>query len=130
MSADEVLNVLFVHTAGSHLSLEGGSVRCFMAVDESWRRLPLARIESIVMIGAVSASTELLLRCAELGVPVHWVSEFGKPRATVLGPTGMGGAIRTAQHAAHADAAKRLTIARTLVDGKIANMLRPAHGIA
>ncbi|CAB4963104.1 unannotated protein [freshwater metagenome] len=123
MSADEVLNVLFVHTAGSHLSLEGGAVRCFHPVDDSWRRLPLARIESIVMIGAVSASTDLLLHCAELGIPLHWVSEFGKPRATALGPSAMGGAVRAAQHAAHADGAARLSIARTFVNGKITNML-------
>ena len=123
MSADEVLNVLVVHTAGSHLSLEGGAVRCFHPVDDSWRRLPLARIESIVMIGAVSASTDLLLHCAGLGIPLHWVSEFGKPRATALGPSAMGGAVRAAQHAAHADGAARLSIARTFVNGKITNML-------
>lgn len=123
MSATEVLNTLYVHTAGSHLSLDGGAVRCYSADDDSWRRLPLARIDSIVLIGAVNASTDLILHCAGEHIPMHWLSEFGKPRATVLGPLGHGGATREAQHAAHSDHAVRMAIARGIVEGKIANML-------
>jgi CRISPR-associated protein Cas1 len=123
MTTTEVLNTLYVHTAGSHLSLDGGAVRCYSADDDSWRRLPLARVDAIVLIGAVNASTDLILRCAEEAIPIHWLSEFGKPRALVLGPLGHGGATRSAQHAAHSHNSTRLAIARSIVEGKIANML-------
>lgn len=75
------------------------------------------------MIGAVAASSDLLLHCAEAGIPVHWLSEFGKPRATVLGPQAPGGSLRSAQHAAQADPWRRVMIAAAFVDAKAVNQL-------
>ena len=123
MTSHHFGNVLFVQSAGSHLSLDGAAIRCHTAGDDSWRRLPLARVESIVMIGAVAASSDLLLHCAEAGIPVHWLSEFGRPRATVLGPRMPGGGLRSAQHAARSDPAARTAIAAALVDAKAGNQL-------
>ncbi len=124
MSAEEVSHTLFVSSPGSHLNLDGDSVRCHLADSGTWRRLPLVRIESLVLIGAVTATTDLLVRCADDGRPVHWLTEFGRPRASLLGPANFSGAVRSAQHAAHADTVKRDALAETLVLGKIAAMAK------
>lgn len=123
MTATEVQNTLFVQSPGSHVSLEGGSIRCFTADDDIWRRLPLARVDALILIGRVSASSELLLYCADQGIPVHWLSEFGRHRAVVFGPHDSGGGIRAAQYEAHLDSGRRTSIAASIVDAKIGNML-------
>lgn len=122
MNATDIFNTLYVQTPGSHVSLDGDAVRCHIAGSDAWRRLPLARVESIVLIGAVSATSDLLLRCADEGRAVFWLSEFGRPRASVLGPFGGRGAIRSAQHVAHSDPAHRVRLAHAFVLGKIVNM--------
>lgn len=124
MSAEEVGHTLFVSTPGSHLTLEGESVRCHLADSGTWRRLPLVRIESLVLFGAVTATADLLLRCADDGRPVHWLNEFGKPRASLLGPASHSGAVRSRQHAAHADTPTRNILAETIVLGKTAAMAK------
>lgn len=122
MTTTTLLNTLYVQTPGSHVSLDGDAVRAYLAGSDTWRRLPLARIESIVLIGAVTATTDLLLRCADDGRPVSWLSEFGRPRATVHPPISSRGSARAAQHAAHTDGAHRARLAHTIVMGKLANM--------
>lgn len=124
MSSEEVDHTLFVSTPGSHLTLEVDSVRCHLAESDTWRRLPLARIHSIVLFGAVTATADLMLRCADDGRPVHWLTEFGRPRASLLGPMNHSGATRRAQHAAHADSCTRNALAETIVLGKIAAMVK------
>lgn len=122
MTALDIQHTLFVQTAGSHLSLDGDAVRCYVSGSDSWHRFPLAQLDSIVLIGSVSASTDLLLRCADDQRAVHWLSEFGKPRATLCGPLNNHGAVRRAQHDAHRDAAHRNRIAATIVECKARNM--------
>lgn len=122
MSISEVGHTLYVSTAGSRLTIEGDAIRCYAADSDSWHRLPLARVESIVLIGAVTATNDLLIRCADDRRPVHWLTEFGRPRAILLGPTDLCGVVRCAQHRAHADEATRASLASVLVHGKIAAM--------
>lgn len=131
MSSEDLGNTLYVSTSGSHLTLEGDAVRCYLADTDTWRRLPLARVESIVLIGAVTATSDLLVRCADDGRQVHWLTEFGRPRASLVSPARLTGSLRSAQHRIHADEQARARLAATLVLGKIdamnAQLRRAAH---
>lgn len=123
MTVTELLQTLYVQTPGAYLNLDGETIRCRLPDTSDRQRLPLARIESVVCIGAVRASTDLLLKCADTGRPVFWLTEFGKPRAALFAADGNHTATRDAQHSAHSNTDARLRIASALVHGKIANML-------
>lgn len=123
---------LFVQTPGASLSLEGDSVRARMP-DGTWRRLPLARVESIVVFGDIQISVQLLCRCAADGRPVTFLSAGGRPRAMLSGPLIVNATARHAQHLAHEDPPRRLAIAARIVEGKLDNqrwVLERIHVIA
>ncbi len=115
------LRTLFVHSPGTRLSLDTDSVRALREGVEP-RRLPLRVIDSIVVCGGVDVSTPLLLRCAEDGRLVTFLSRFGKPRAVVTGPTDGRGQLRRRQFSAHMDQSRRLELAGILVSGKLDQM--------
>ena len=115
------LRTLFVHTPGTRLVLQGDAVRA-LRDDMPPRRLPLNAIDSIVVLGGVEVSTPLIVRCAEDGRTVAFLSRYGKPRAVVEGPFVGRGQLRQLQHGLHAAADKRASVARVLVAGKIRQM--------
>lgn len=119
----EVGQVLFVQTAGVALALDGDCVRARFP-DATWRRLPLSRLDSVVVFGDVQLSTQLLCRCVEDGIPVAMLSPFGRPRAVVTGAGHANSVARHAQHLAHADPARRRVLAAQIVAGKIDNQRR------
>lgn len=119
--SDYFLRTLFVHTAGTRLVLEGDAVRA-LKEDSPPRRLPLRAIDTIVVSTGVEVSNPLLLRCAEDGRIVAFVSRFGKPRAVVLGPSDGRGRVRRLQYRAHEDDGRRIELARCFVIGKLTQM--------
>ena len=115
------LRTLFVHTPGTRLILEGGAVKA-LRDDKAPRRLPLTQIDSIVVGGGVDVSTPLLLKCAEDGRIVAFVSRYGKPRAVLEGPTSGRGRLRGLQYERRRDAELRTAMAADLVGGKLGNL--------
>jgi len=116
-----ILRMLFVHTPGTRLVLDGDAVKAIVD-GQPPRRLPLVAIESIVVLHGVDVSTPLLVRCAEDGRAVAFLSRYGKPRAFVTGATSGRGALRRAQYLRQFDQAQRDQMACTLVSGKIKQM--------
>jgi CRISP-associated protein Cas1 len=83
--------------------------------------LPLRRLDTIIVYGHVTVSSELLARCADDGRTVVWMSQSGRFLARADGPTRGNVLLRHAQHLAYEDPARRLAIARCCVAGKIQN---------
>ena len=83
--------------------------------------LPLRRLDSIIVYGHVTVSSELLARCADDGRAVVWMSQSGRFLARADGPVRGNVLLRHAQHLACADSSRRLAIARCCVAGKIQN---------
>ncbi|MFT3874268.1 MAG: CRISPR-associated endonuclease Cas1 [Nocardioides sp.] len=119
--SDYFLRTLFVHTPGTRLVLESDALKALH--DEAPpRRLPLRAIDTVVVSGGVDVSTPLLVRCAEDGRLVAFVSRFGKPRAIVSGEAPGRGHLRLRQFEAHFDAERRLQLAKSIVAGKLDQM--------
>lgn len=112
---------LFVHTAGTRLTLDGRSIRA-LRDDCEPRRVPLEVIDAIVVLGGVDVSTPLLLACAEDGRVVAFLSKYGRPRCIVDGTAEGRSELRRLQYAAHADEERRSQLAGAVVAGKLDQM--------
>lgn len=115
----ELLNTLYVQTPGTSLHLDGDTVRVHHPEQPGRRILPLARIDHVVLFGGVNITSDLLLRCADDRRTVSWLTEYGRFRARVNGPTAGNPLLRKAQHEAHLT--RRLPIAQRMIAGKIHN---------
>lgn len=117
----ELLNTLYAQTPGTSLHLDGDAVRIYHPEQEGRRLLPLLRIDHIVLFGGVTITDDLLLRCADDGRSVTWLTGMGRFRARIVGRTVGNPLLRQAQHRA-ADAPRlRHAIAVASVAGKIHN---------
>jgi CRISPR-associated protein Cas1 len=117
----ELLNTLYVQTQGAALFLDHDSVRVTAPDRPGHQSLPLRRLDSIIGYGHVNFSADLLKRCAEDGRAIVWMSRSGRFLARVDGPVQGNVLLRHAQHLGHADAARRLAVARCCVAGKVQN---------
>ncbi len=116
----KLLNVLYVTTQGCYLRKEGETV----AVEREGTtvlRLPIHTLAGIVTFGNVMVSPGLLGLCAERGVCVTMLSEYGRFLARVEGPISGNVHLRLAQMRAHENATRKGELARNFVIGKILN---------
>ncbi|WFE93536.1 type I-C CRISPR-associated endonuclease Cas1c [Micromonospora sp. WMMD987] len=117
----ELLNTLYVQTPGTSLRLDGDTVRIHHPDQPGRHLLPLVRLDHLVLFSGVTPTDDLLLRCADDGRSVSWLTGSGRFRASLVGPTHGNPLLRQAQHRA-ADAPERqLPIAVAIVAGKIHN---------
>lgn len=84
-------------------------------------RMPLLHLGSIVCFGNILISPALIYRCAEDGRTIVLLDQNGRFKARIEGPVSGNVLLRHAQHVAHIDQARTLTIARNIVAGKIQN---------
>jgi CRISPR-associated protein Cas1 len=131
----ELLNVLYVQTQGASLHLDQDTVQIRCRKEEAegegddapsgaWEtraRLPLLRLDGLVLFGRVSISPFLLGRCAEDGRFVVWLTQYGRFMGRLAGPVSGNVLLRRDQHRALADAQAPARIARQIVAGKIQN---------
>jgi len=122
----ELLNTLYVQTAGTWLLLDHDTVLIRIG-DEPPLRVPLRRLEGIAVYGAVNISAPLIHRCGKDGIHISWFTSYGRFGGTLRGPTTGNVLLRQAQYLHHQNAALRLDVARTIVAGKIFNCARFAR---
>lgn len=116
----KLLNTLYVTTQDSYLRKEGETV----VVEKGGQpllRLPIHTLQGIVTFGNVMTSPFLLNLCAERGVGVSFMTDTGKFLARVSGPVSGNVLLRLAQMRAYEDKAKKGSIARSFVIGKLMN---------
>lgn len=91
--------------------------------DGTWDKhsVPAQTIEEIVLMGNPQLTGEALTYALELGMPVHYLSGFGKYLGTVLPGYSRNGQLRLAQYALHGDSTRRLALVKAIVTGKIRN---------
>lgn len=115
-----LLNTLFVTTQGSYLAQEGEAV-LVRVEQETKLRVPVHTLGGIVCFGAVSASPFLLGMCAERGVSVTFLTEYGRFLASVRGPVSGNVLLRREQYRWADDPAHSAEVARAVVLGKVSN---------
>jgi CRISPR-associated protein Cas1 len=114
------LNTLFVTTQGSYLSKEGECAVIKIDRDEK-TRIPLHMLNGILCFGQVSCSPFLLGYCAELGIAVTFLTEYGKFLCQMQGPVRGNILLRRAQYRMSDNYMQTAIIARSFVIGKIGN---------
>lgn len=116
----ELLNTLYVLTPGTSLHLDHDTVR--VVIDRKTRlRLPLLRLDSIVMFGRIAVSPLLIHRCADDGRAIIFMSGSGRFKARLVGPVRGNVLLRRSQHLALDTQGWPSRIARQFVAGKIQN---------
>ena len=114
------LNTLFVTTDGAYLAKDGQAVA--VRVDKQTRlRVPLHNLDGVVCFGRVGLSPVLMAACAEAGVTISLLSQYGRFRAAIVGFTPGNVLLRRQQYRAADDPGLACRVARNVVAAKIAN---------
>jgi len=116
----KLLNTLFVTTQGAYLAKEGETV--VVKIDnENALTLPVHLLGGIVCFGQVSCSPALMGHCAEHGVAISFLTEYGKFLAKVQGPVSGNVLLRREQYRRADDPSASLAMAKMFLTAKIAN---------
>ncbi|MDX9787098.1 MAG: type I-C CRISPR-associated endonuclease Cas1c [Desulfobacterales bacterium] len=116
----KLLNTLFVTTQGAYLNKEGETVTVNVE-REVKLRVPIHTLGGVVCFGQVSMSPFLMGFCAERGVLVSFLSNYGKFLARVQGPVSGNVLLRREQYRLADDPNASAFMARSVVTAKIAN---------
>ncbi|MFW6097096.1 MAG: type I-C CRISPR-associated endonuclease Cas1c [Chloroflexota bacterium] len=116
----ELLNVLYIQTQGALLRLDHDTVSIRLD-EETKHRVPLLRLDGLVLFGRVSITPFLIQRCAEEGRSLVWMTRHGRFRGRLSGPTTGNVLLRRDQHQALADPETPWRIARQIIAAKIQN---------
>ena len=114
------LNTLFVTTEGAWLHKDGANI--VVEVDHAEvGRVPVHMMGGVVCFGRVGMSPPLMGHCAESGIAVSFLSEYGKFLARVEGPRNGNVLLRRRQYRAADEPAACLPIAAAIIAAKAAN---------
>lgn len=116
----KLLNTLYVTTPESYLSRDGENI-VVICEEKEKIRIPIHNIESIVTFGYTGASPSLMGLCAERGVTVSFLTEYGRFWGSVSGRVKGNVLLRRTQYRIADMDEAALSISRIIVAGKIAN---------
>jgi CRISPR-associated protein Cas1 len=116
----QFLNTLYVGTEGAHARLENDQVRVERE-GEKLIQVPLHHLGTIVLFGTCTASSSLMMRCADDGRSFVLLDRGGRFRARIQGKTSGNVLLRKAHYDRQADPAFRLQISKEFVAGKLQN---------
>ncbi len=116
----KLLNVLYVTTPESYLSLNGDNIVILMEGTEKFR-IPLHTIESIVCFGYLGASPALMGYCADHSVGLSFVTPNGKFLARVTGSVRGNVLLRRQQYRMADNETGSIPVAANCITGKLLN---------
>jgi CRISP-associated protein Cas1 len=116
----KLLNTLYVTTQGAYLSKDGETIS--ISIEREVKlRLPVHTISGIVCFGNVACSPFLMGFCAENGVGLSFLTEYGRFLARIQGPVSGNVLLRREQYRKADDDQFSADVARALLTGKLAN---------
>lgn len=114
------MNTLFVTLDGAYVHKDHATL--VVKVDgETKLQVPMAHLGSVVCLGRVSVSPELMGALSEAGTHIAFFSMTGRFLARVEGMPGGNVLLRRRQFRAADNTAESLSIARAMVIGKVSN---------
>ncbi len=116
----KLLNTLYITTQNSYLARDGENV-LVRVEHETKARFPIHTLQGIVCFGVVNASPPLMHLCAEHGVALSFLTEYGKFLASVHGPVRGNVLLRREQYRRADSDEDSLGVARPVIAAKIAN---------
>jgi len=114
------LNTLFITTQKSYLKKEGETVVVKVGKERK-ARIPVINLQGIVCFGNVAISPFLMGFCAQKGVTITHLSEYGRFLARIQGPVAGNVLLRKEQYRISDDTSRSAAIAKVIVLGKLAN---------
>jgi CRISPR-associated protein Cas1 len=118
----KLLNVLYVTTPDSYLSLDGENIVILSEGKEKFR-VPVHNIESIVCFGYLGASPALMGFCAKKGVGLCFLNPYGKFLARVSGGVYGNVLLRKEQYRVSTIEDDCVPIAINCITGKLVNSM-------
>lgn len=115
-----LLNTLYLTTPESYLRLDNDTLRVQVG-DETRLRVPLHHLQAVVCMGHIGLSAPLMHRLADDGITLVLLDANGRFKARLEGAVSGNVLLRRAQHAALDSGAFTLTLARSIVAGKLKN---------
>jgi len=114
------LNTLYITTQGAYLNKEGETV--IVSVEQEKKiQLPLHNLDGIVCFGNVLCSPFLMGACAEKGVTISYLTEYGRFLACIKGETTGNVLLRREQYRKADNQSEYEKIAKIIIIGKVAN---------
>lgn len=113
-------NVIYIQTQNAWVHKDNDNL-VMKVGDELKARVPIHKLQGLVCFGQVSISPYLMAHCAENGVTITYLDQYGKFLARVEGPVSGNVLLRRTQHLTGADKDKSVVIARTMLSGKLYN---------
>lgn len=115
-----VMNTLYVRGHEARVGLQKDAL-IVSDPEAGWKRVPLAALEGVVILGNAQISTQALARCVENNIRVCALRRGGKLRFAVGGPVGGNVHLRVAQFRQYENSATRYSLSRIIVAGKLQN---------
>jgi CRISP-associated protein Cas1 len=95
-------------------------------------RVPLNKVEQVMVLGEITLTTPALHALLERRIPIHYLTARGRSRGALVADWGKNSGVRLAQYALCRDPVRGFAVARQCVAGKLLNMrtllLRYARG--
>jgi len=114
-------NVLYVDEQGCALKRTGERVLVVKEA-ETIRDIPLIHLGQVVICGNTSITTPVMQTLLNEGIPVVFLSAYGRYQGTLTPQVSRNSLLRVAQHRVAADPERCLALAKAFVHGKITNM--------
>ena len=116
----KLLNTFYVTLSDVYLSLDGENI-VIKQNDTELQRVPLHNLEGIVTFGRQGASPALMRKCAESGISLAFLTDYGRFQACVVGEERGNVLLRRTQYRFADDEDKSLKIAQNILLGKLFN---------
>jgi CRISPR-associated protein Cas1 len=118
------MSVLYVTQADAVLSKNYEAFNVALKQEDgSWKKqsIPAQTVDQVVLMGNPQVTGDALVYALELGMPVHYLSSFGKYLGSALPGYSRNGQLRLAQYQLYNDPVRRLELVKAIVTAKIHN---------
>ena len=114
-------NVLYVDEQGCILKKTGERL-LVVKEGETIRDIPLIHLGQVVLCGNISVTTPVMQTLLNAGIPVVYLSAYGRYQGVLMPQISRNSLLRVAQHRVADDPERCLALAKAFVHGKISNM--------
>ncbi|MCL2528351.1 MAG: type I-C CRISPR-associated endonuclease Cas1c [Defluviitaleaceae bacterium] len=116
----KLLNTFYVTIPDAYLALDGENI-VVRQQETELRRVPLHNLDGIVTYGRQGASPALMRKCAEAGISLSFMTEYGRFMAGVVGEERGNVLLRRTQYRYADNEIKCVAIAQNILTGKLHN---------
>lgn len=127
-SVEVMMATLYLSEQYSFVKLEGEALRVQYPAGHAKRvagqvaRVPLNKIEQVLVLGDITLSTGALHELCERRIGVHFLSAHGHSYGSLTADWGKNSGVRLAQYQLFCQIERRFVVARACVAGKLLNM--------